>query len=43
MYGEGTDREVDCGKTVGVGLEKVAEAGMGQDRRLNSLISFKLG
>lgn len=42
MYGEGTDREMNCGKATVVGLEKVAEAGMEQDRRLNSSISFKL-
>lgn len=27
------DREMSCGKTTAVGLEKVAEAGMGQDVR----------
>lgn len=43
MYGEGTDREMNCGKAVVAGLGKVAEAGMGQDRRWNTSISFKMG
>lgn len=37
------DREVNCGEAIVVALVKVAEAGMGQDRRLISLIIFKLG
>lgn len=34
---------MSCGKAIAVGLEKVAEAGMGQGRRPDSSISFKLG
>lgn len=33
---------MNCGKAIVVGLEKVAEAGVEQDRRLNNLISIKL-
>lgn len=43
IYGEGKDREMSCGKAIAVGLKKVAEAGMGQGRRPDSSIGFKLG
>lgn len=49
MYGEGLDRKINCAlvivqrKAIVVGPEKTAVTGMGQDRRLYSLVTFKQG